>query len=137
MTPSDAPADTSPARDVRAARRAEVDRRLRRVTGAPLRTGNQLHLLQNGAETYDDWFAAIGQAQRWIHLENYIFRQDAIGTRFAEALAERAAAGVAVRVLIDWYGSWDVPTSFWRSMRDAGVDVRIVNPPRLSAPLQV
>ena len=121
MTTSDAPADTSPASAVRAARRAEVDRRIRRVTGAPLRTGNRLRLLQNGSETYDDWFTAIAQAQHWIHVENYIFRNDAIGSRFAGALVERAASGVAVRVLVDWYGSWDVPTSFWRSMRGAGV----------------
>ncbi len=122
---------------VHAARRAEIDRRIRRVTGAPLRTGNQLRLLQNGSETYDDWFAAIGQAQHWIHVENYIFRNDTIGTRFADVLAERAAAGVAVRVLVDWYGSMDVPYAFWHSMRGAGVDVRIVNPPRLSVPLKV
>ena len=108
MTPS----DTSTVSAVRDARRAEVDRRLRRVTGAPVRTGNHLRLLQNGSETYDDWLAAIKEARHWIHLENYIFRSDDIGTRFAGALAERAGAGVAVRVLVDWYGSWDVPTSF-------------------------
>jgi cardiolipin synthase len=122
---------------VREARRAEIDRRIRRVTGAPIRTGNQVRLLQNGPETYDDWLAAIARARHWIHLENYIFRSDGIGTRFADALADRVAAGVAVRVLVDWYGSWDVPTSFWRNMWDAGVDVRIVSPPRLSAPLKV
>src|SRR3712207_7527776 len=110
-TTFDAPPHKSTASTVRDARRAEVDRRLRRVTGAPLHTGNQLRLLQNGSETYDDWFAAIGQARHWIHVENYIFRNDAIGTRFADVLAERAAAGVAVRVLVDWYGSMDVPRS--------------------------
>ena len=60
MTTSHTTVDTSPAAAVRAARRDEVDRRLRRVTGAPLRTGNRLRLLQNGSETYDDWFEAIG-----------------------------------------------------------------------------
>ena len=73
----------------------EIDRRLQRVTGAPLRAGNQLRLLQNGSETYDDWFAAMAQAKNWIHLENYIFQNDTIGKRFAGALAERAPAGVA------------------------------------------
>ncbi len=122
---------------VQAARRMEVDRRLRRVTGAPLRQGNHLRLLQNGAETYDDWLAAIARAQRWIHLENYIFRNDAIGRRFADALAERAADGVAVRVLVDWFGSMDVAPSFWRRLRKAGVDVRLVNPPNLGEPLKI
>lgn len=58
------PSPVSVGRDIR---RAEADRRLRRVTGAPLRAGNQLRLLQNGSGTYDDWFAAIRQAQHWIH----------------------------------------------------------------------
>ena len=133
VIPRDAP--FAPA--IAAERRAEADRRLRRVTGAPLRPDNRLHLLHNGSETYDDWFAAIARAQRWIHVENYIFQNDVIGTRFADAFAERAAAGVAVRILVDWYGSLDVPPAFWRRMRRAGVDVRIVNPPRLNVPLKV
>lgn len=114
-----------------------LNRALTRVSDAPLRTGNQLTLLRNGSETYTDWLAAIGRAQRWVHLENYIFKSDRIGQRFADALAERAAAGVRVRVLYDWFGSLDVPNSFWRRLRGAGVDVRVFNPLRLGAPLAV
>ena len=87
MTSSDTAADTSPTSAVRAARRAEIDRRVRRVTGAPLRSGNRLRLLQNGSETYDDWFAAINAARQWIHVVNYIFRRYAIDMRFADGLA--------------------------------------------------
>ena len=60
--------------------------------------------------------AVIGGASRWIHLENYIFRSDAVGRRFAEALAERARDGVHVRVLYDWLGlHQSPPRKFWRS----------------------
>ncbi|MDP9315793.1 MAG: phospholipase D-like domain-containing protein [Chloroflexota bacterium] len=112
-----------------------LTRALRRVSGAQLRPGNTLTLLQNGPDTFDDWLAAISRAQRWVHLENYIFKADQIGRRFADALSERAAAGVPVRVLYDWYGSWDVPSRFWQQLRHNGVDVRVVNPLGVGAPL--
>ncbi len=113
-----------------------IQRAVGRVSDAELRAGNKLTLLRNGPETFDDWLDAIAKAQRWVHLENYIFKpNDKIGKRFTEALIERAHAGVAVRVLYDWFGSWDVPTSYWQRMRDEGVDVRMVNSLVMGAPL--
>jgi cardiolipin synthase len=120
----------------RTAGSAYLDRPLERITEAPLRSGNRVRLLQNGLETYDDWLAAIARARRWVHLENYIFRADTVGRRFAHALSERARAGVAVRVLVDWYGSWDTPVWFWRELRHNGVDLRFVTPIRLSSPFE-
>lgn len=116
---------------------AALNRALARVTDAPLRLDNHLTLLRDGRDTYDDWLAAIGRARRWVHLENYIFKADTIGHRFAEALVERAAAGVAVRVLVDWFGSSTTPASFWERLRRAGVDVRLVTPPNVRDPLAV
>ncbi|HEX9371491.1 MAG TPA: phospholipase D-like domain-containing protein [Roseiflexaceae bacterium] len=118
-------------------RSQRLNRALTRVSDAPLREGNALTLLHNGSETYADWLEAIGRAQRWVHLENYIFKADGIGQRFAAALAARAAAGVRVRVLYDWFGSLDVPGSFWRKLRQDGVDVRAFNPPAIGAPLDI
>lgn len=88
-----------------------LDAALERHSAAPLREGNRLALLLNGPDTYDDWLAAIGGAERWVHLDNYIFRNDAVGRHFADALKEKAAEGVPVRVLRDWFGSMDVPRS--------------------------
>ena len=62
-----------------------------RTSDAPLRPGNEVGLLKNGPATYEDWLAAIGGARRWVHLENYIFADDGVGRRFAEALAKKAA----------------------------------------------
>lgn len=107
---------------------------LTRVGAAPLREGNRLGILRNGPETYDEWLREIGEAKRWVHLENYIFKADGIGHRFAEALSEKAADGVPVRVLVDWLGSLGVPRSLWEKMARAGVDVRAANPPT-AAPL--
>jgi cardiolipin synthase len=110
---------------------------LARASDAPLREGNRLRLLKNGPDTYDDWISAITRAERWVHLENYIFRADGVGQRFADALCEKAAEGVRVRVLYDWFGCLDTPRAFWRRLRSAGVEVRTANPPTLGTPLGV
>jgi cardiolipin synthase len=57
--------------------------------------------------------------------------------RFAEAITQKALEGVHVRILYDWMGCFMVPRSFWRELRGAGVEVRVVNPPALSSPLRV
>jgi len=117
--------------------RRDADRAIRRASGAALREGNRLSLLRNGRETYLEWLMEIHAARRWIHLENYILLDDDVGYLFAEGLREAAGRGVAVRVLIDWFGSADVPRSFWQRLRRGGVDVRIVNPPQFGRPLRV
>ncbi len=114
-----------------------LDRALARASDAPLREGNRLVLLKDGPDTYDDWLAEISRAERWVHLDNYIFRADEVGYCFAEALCEKAAEGVRVRVLYDWFGCLDTPRAFWRRLRAAGVEVRAVNPPTLGTPLGV
>jgi cardiolipin synthase A/B len=120
-----------------ASRGARLEGLLGRVSDAPLREGNRLELLRNGPDTYEDWLAAIARAERWIHLDNYIFANDEIGNRFAEALSAKAAEGVRVRVLHDWFGCMDVPRSFWNGMRKSGVQVKAVNPPASGPPLGV
>jgi cardiolipin synthase len=123
--------------DYASSRGSRLDRVLARASDAPLRKGNKLELLRNGPNTYEDWLAAISGARRWVHLDNYIFLNDSTGQRFAQALSEKAAEGVSVRVLHDWFGSMNVPRSFWAQMREAGVEVRSVNPPTLGTPLRV
>jgi cardiolipin synthase A/B len=127
----DGHADSS---SVAAPRGAGVERALARTSDAPLREGNRLELLKNGPDTYEDWLAAIGRARHWVHLDNYIFENDEIGHRFADALSAKAAEGVRVRVLHDWFGCLGVPRSFWRGLREAGVEVRAVNPPASGPP---
>ncbi len=101
----------------------------RAAGGRPI-PGNQVDLLIDGPNAYRSMLAVIGRASRWIHLENYIFRSDAVGRRFAEALAERARDGVHVRVLHDAVGSLNTPRRFWRRLREAGIEVRSFHPLR-------
>jgi cardiolipin synthase A/B len=111
-----------------------LNKALARASDAPLRSGNRLDLLLNGPNTYREWLAEISAAKKYVHLENYIFRNDGVGVRFAEALSKKASEGVPVRVLYDWFGCLDVPRAFWRKMRSSGVEVRAVNPPTLGSP---
>lgn len=122
--------------DLAASRRQVADQVFSRAAGAPLQQGNQVELLEDAARNYPAWLEAIAGAERTVHFEMYIFRDDALGQRFAEALCERARAGVRVRVLYDWLGAiGKAPARFWRRLRDAGCEVRCVNPARLQDPL--
>ena len=111
--------------------RSVAEHALSRAAGAPLVAGNALRLLSDGAENYAAWRAAIRSAKRVIFFENYIIRADAIGRAFRDELAERAATGVHVRLLLDWFGSFTTPRSFWEPLIRAGGCVRYHNPPQL------
>ncbi len=108
-----------------------VDRAMDRATGSRPIPGNRVTLLFDGPEIFPEMLRRIAAAERWIHLDSYIFRSDETGRMFAEALLERASAGVAVRVLTDWVGSITTRRKFWRKLRAAGIAVRAFNPPRL------
>lgn len=108
-----------------------IEAALNRAAGGPPIPGNSVRLLADGPETYDLMLDLIATAERWIHLENYIIRDDRTGWRFAEALAARARADIPVRVMYDWLGSIGTGRKYWRFLRDAGVEVRRFNPPRL------
>ncbi len=114
-----------------------LSRALDRAAGSQAIPGNAVTLLIDGPETYAAMHAQIAAATRRIHLENYIIHDDVVGERFAEALIAKARAGVRVRVLYDWVGSFSTSRRFWKKLRDAGAEVRAFGPPRLSDPLLI
>ena len=87
-------------------------------------SGNQITLLQSGTEFFPQLCADIDAAQNSIYLETYIFAADRTGRMVADALQRAAARGVAVRVLLDGFGSADLPQHWVDDMRTAEVDVR-------------
>ena len=107
-----------------------------RAAGAPLVGGNSVRLLKDAKENYPAWLEAIKSAELYIHFESYIIHEDHAGWMFAEALSAKAREGVRVRVLYDWLGGFGKTSrSFWNYLREAGVEVRCYNPPRLDSPL--
>ncbi|MBT8096793.1 MAG: cardiolipin synthase [Woeseia sp.] len=85
--------------------------------------GNRVELLLDGPDTYDDMFAAIADAKDHINLETFILADDEIGRRLADALAERAAAGVVVNVIYDALGSMSTDDEFFDRMEDDGINL--------------
>jgi cardiolipin synthase len=119
-----------------ASRHLAADLALSRAAGAPLVDGNAVRLLRDGGENYPAWLDAIARAERFIHIDSYIVHDDRTGALFAEALLERASAGVKVRIIHDWVGALGAtPKSFWYRLVDAGAEVRAFNPPSLWRPL--
>ena len=103
-------------------------RSMGQLLGPPIVGGNQIGGLVNGDEIFPAMLAAIRAAKDSINLENYIYWSGTVGQEFAEALSERARAGVQVHVLIDWLGSRRVDSKSLDLMREAGVDLRRYNP---------
>ncbi len=87
--------------------------------------GNCITLLHNGAEYFPALEAAIDGAQQEVHLETYIFEHDITGIRIAEALQRAARRGVATYLLLDGFGSQDLPQKVIHEMLDAGVQILI------------
>ena len=108
-----------------------------RAAGGPPVAGNRLHLQFDGPHTFDAWTEAIAGAQRYVHFENYILRDDRVGRAFRDALVAKAREGVPVRVLYDRIGCWATPLRYWRPFREAGVEVRAFNRPSLRDPFGV
>lgn len=91
--------------------------------------GNAIEVLQNGDEFFPAMLEAIRSARKTINFEAYIVYSDEIGRAFCEALAERARAGVEVRVLLDGVGSsWSLNNSDVRAMKQAGCKFAYYHP---------
>lgn len=105
-----------------------LSRALDRATGARPIPGNALRHLPESATALDVMIELIEGAEQSVHFENFIVRDDDTGKRFATAWAERARAGVRVRILYDSLGSRGTASGFWRDLRRAGVDVRAFRP---------
>jgi cardiolipin synthase len=98
-----------------------LDQAITRAAGAPLVGGNKVRLLRDAAEHYPAWLEAIRGARRTIFFESYIVHEDERGAEFADALAERARAGVRVRLIYDWMGGvGKTSRRFWQRLRAAG-----------------
>ncbi len=114
--------------------RALGDMAFSRAAGAPLVGGNRVRVLRNAAENYPAWERAIRSATSTIHIEMYIVHRDSVGRHFVELLAEKARAGVKVRLLYDWFGcGWAPLFGLFRPLAAAGAEIRSFNPPSVTA----
>ena len=100
------------------------------LTQAPITRGNRAELLINGDRIFPAMLEAIGGARRTVNLLTYIYWSGEIGSRVADAVCERATAGVSCRVLLDAMGSVKMDRDLLERMTDCGVSVCRFRPPK-------
>jgi cardiolipin synthase A/B len=100
------------------------------LLGPTLVPGNQVTPLHNGEQIFSSMLEAIRGARRSINFETYIYWSGEVGRRFADALSERARAGVKVHLLIDAVGSARLDAKALLQMREAGVEIVKFHPVR-------
>lgn len=90
---------------------------------ASLLYGSRIKTFITGKSKFEALLQDLREAKRYIHIEYYIFCNDHVGNEVREVLMAKAKAGIKVRLLYDDVGCWNVPNSFFRSMKDAGIEV--------------
>ncbi|MEZ2349953.1 cardiolipin synthase [Caballeronia sp. RCC_10] len=93
------------------------------LLGPPVVDGNRFNVLVNGDEIFPSMLDGIRSARHTITLETFIYWKGAIGEDIARALADKARAGIAVHVLLDWVGSSKMDKRYLDTLREAGAEV--------------
>lgn len=106
----------------------EYRRVLEAFTGVPATEGNRVEVLRNGVEIFPAMLEAIEGAERTVDLLTFIYGAGEISRQVAGALADRARAGVRVRVLLDAFGARGMPDTLVARMRRAGAQVERFHP---------
>ena len=107
----------------------DFERALGSLLGPGIVGGNAVTELLNGNQIFPPMLAAIQGAKKSITFETYIYWSGDIGKQFADALSERARAGVRVHVLLDWVGSAKMDESYLTEMQQAGVQIEKFHKP--------
>ncbi len=99
------------------------------TVGVPATSGNAVTVLRNGDEIFPAMLAAIAEAEQSVLLSTYVYWTGDIAEQVADALAERARAGVDVRVLVDWVGGRLMSPDIVERITEAGGDFAWFRPP--------
>ena len=98
------------------------------LLGPMLVEGNKVETLLNGEQIFPAMLAAIRSAKKTISFETYIYWSGEIGQQFADALAERAKAGVKVHILVDWAGSQKMDSKILDEIKASGIQIKKYHP---------
>ncbi|WP_404962757.1 phospholipase D-like domain-containing protein [Streptomyces sp. 147326] len=111
-------------------------RRLERLIGIAATEGNSLLALRNGDEIFTAMLDSIRAAEHTVDMMTFVYWRGEIARQFAQALADRARAGVRVRLLLDGFGSRLIEQDLLDLMEDAGADVAWFRKPLYLSPLK-
>jgi cardiolipin synthase A/B len=107
---------------------AEFTTTMAGATGMPVVDGNRVEIYNNGDQFYPAMLEAIESARVSITMEQYIFWDGEVGRRFAEAFAEKAREGVAVKLLLDAVGSATLGHGIFEILAAGGCEVAWFRP---------
>ena len=100
------------------------------VTNTTIMGGNRVEMLPNG-QVYEHLWDDLAKAQDLITWQVFWLKPGNLADRLAEALIDRARAGVRVLFLYDYIGAQGIPGEYYDRLRDAGVEVVAFRPLRL------
>lgn len=95
----------------------------------PRRRSNIL-LFSSGPELFQDLFAEIEQAKKYVHILFYIVKNDQFSQKFLKLLAQKASSGVEVCLLVDWGGSYTLSKKYIEQLKQSGVQFAYSFKPR-------
>jgi len=94
-----------------------------RLAKMPFTHANETELLVNGEATFGAILDGIAAAREYLLVQFYIVRADDLGNRLKQALVDRLRQGVRVYFLYDAVGSYELPETYPRTLREAGAEV--------------
>jgi cardiolipin synthase A/B len=100
------------------------------LTGAPISEGNHAELLINGDRIFPAMLETVRSAERTLCVQTYVYWRGDIAKELAEAIRDRARAGVECRVILDALGAAKMDRSLVGQMEEAGVKVILFRPPK-------
>jgi len=97
-------------------------------TGTPLRAGHHIEILNDGEGTFPRLWRDLRGARRSITVQIYYAKPGRLADELADALMDRARAGVTVHFLYDGFGATPLTGGYLDSLRTAGVRVAVFRP---------
>ncbi len=101
------------------------------TSGAVLTADNSVDIFTDGEEKFNDLRGELKKAEKYIHIQYYIIKNDEVFQAIVPILKERAKAGVEVRILYDGMGGRFMPARIWKDLRSCGIRVVEFFPPIL------
>ncbi len=116
--------------------RQQLRRTLECLVGIHFTEGNELEVLRNGNQIFPAMLEAIRGAQHSVDLMTFVYWQGRPAHEFADALCDRARAGLRVRVLIDAVGGLHIEDGILDRMSASGVDIHWFRKPLVKSPFK-
>ena len=87
-----------------------------------------LELVYSGEDYFSRLEAIIRNSQFEIHIQMYLFENDATGKRIITALKEAASRQVKIFILLDGLGSLSFPSEIINELKQSGINIRFFAP---------